>query len=148
MRKASSGYRQRTLSAHISTVTISGGELMNRELEGKLVADYPKLFRCVYSDQSENRMCFGCECLDGWYQLIDGACKELNALGEDCRFIQIKEKFGTLRLYLDSATIRAWNIVSKYEKLSEHMCEVCGQDGKIRGGGWLKCLCEDCHAKT
>jgi hypothetical protein len=121
---------------------------MKRELEGKLVTEYPGLFAGVYMEPSQNLMCFGCECGDGWYSLIDGACKELSALGEDCRFIQIKEKFGTLRLYLDSATDEAWNIVAKYENLSEHMCEVCGQDGEVRGGGWLRCLCEDCHAKT
>ena len=117
---------------------------MKAELEAKLVTDYPELFEGVYKSPSENLMCFGCECGDGWYKLIDGACKELSELDEDIEFMQIKEKFGSLRLYIAMGTDKAWSITEKYETLSEHTCENCGQDGKVRVGGWIRCLCDEC----
>jgi hypothetical protein len=118
---------------------------MRAELEQKLVEEFPGLFAGIHLDPSQSLMCFGCECGDGWYQLIYNACKELSALGEDIRFVQIKEKYGTLRLHLDSASDKAWEITLKYETLSRHVCEKCGRDGKICGDWWLITLCDDCN---
>ena len=64
------------------------------------------------------------------------------------RFAQIKEKYGTLRLYYNGVPeeiydeIEAW--VSKYEKLSEEVCIQCGKPAKYMSLGWISYWCEDC----
>ena len=67
------------------------------------------------------------------------------------RFVQIKEKYGTLRLYYDGvpekiyAEIEAWE--SKYEDLSEKTCICCGKSAKYRSINWISPWCEDCAKK-
>lgn len=61
------------------------------------------------------------------------------------RFLQIKEKFGTLRVYLDHADDRIMALMDMAERLSEVTCEQCGEPGELRTGGWLKTLCDE-HA--
>lgn len=61
------------------------------------------------------------------------------------RMLQIKEKFGTLRVYIDHADERIMALTDMAEKLSEFTCEKCGAPGELRTGGWLKTLCDE-HA--
>lgn len=48
---------------------------------------------------------YGCECGDGWYQLLNDLCKDIISIYNheeievDILILQIKEKFGTLRFY-------------------------------------------------
>ena len=64
------------------------------------------------------------------------------------RFAQIKEKYGTLRLYHNGIPesiydeIEAWE--SKYEDLSEQVCINCGKSAKYMTPGWISFFCEDC----
>ena len=58
------------------------------------------------------------------------------------RFTQIKEKFGTLRIYYDNISPEVDNLVSFAEMLSEVTCEVCGSPGRLNRGGWLRVLCD------
>ena len=64
------------------------------------------------------------------------------------RFAQIKEKYGTLRLYYNGAPeeiydeIEAWE--AKYEELSEKFCIHCGKPAKYMSLGWISPWCEDC----
>jgi len=44
---------------------------MNPELEKKLIAKYPELYSEHDKPPTESLMCFGFECGDGWYDLID-----------------------------------------------------------------------------
>lgn len=55
---------------------------------------------------------------------------------------QIKEKFGTLRVYLDITDSNIDEIVWFAETMSETTCEECGNIGELRRGSWLKTLCE------
>lgn len=58
------------------------------------------------------------------------------------RFMQIKEKYGGLRLY------GAGELESPLESLSYHVCEECGSYYKIgRTQGWIKTLCKECAIK-
>jgi len=59
---------------------------------------------------------------------------------------QIKEKYGTLRLYA-SATEEIENVLSKYEYLSRFYCINCGKPTKYITHGWIEYLCEDCFRK-
>lgn len=79
---------------------------------------------------------------DGWFQILLNLSVALEALGEDITITQIKEKFGGLRFYVDGCSNTAWKLIEEAEELSETTCEVCGEPGKSRGGGWISVLCD------
>jgi len=98
-------------------------------------------------------MVFGCECGDGWYQILDELLGKLSQY-EFLYLAQVKEKFATLRVYVDMDT-QSGKIpaaVDKYideaNKKSTKICETCGQPGEIRKGAWLKTLCDKCYDST
>ncbi len=59
--------------------------------------------------------------------------------------VQVKEKFGTLRFYVDGGNERSWTLIELAEGMSERTCEVCGAPGTIRRGGWIRTLCDEHH---
>jgi len=77
----------------------------------------------------------------GWYELIYDLVVELLSTNWDRKILQIKEKFGGLRFYIDGSE-DIQNIVTKYEKLSYSICEECGEPGEIRKLNWIKTLCD------
>ena len=50
---------------------------MNSTLEQKLVSKYPAIFKDVGKSEMESCMAFGCECNDGWYDILDSMCEAL-----------------------------------------------------------------------
>lgn len=56
---------------------------------------------------------------------------------------QIKEKFGTLNVYLSTYNDTIQEIVNFAEHMSATTCERCGNIGERRSGGWLKTLCDE-----
>lgn len=56
--------------------------------------------------------------------------------------VQVKEKFGTLRFYVDGGTSEMRNYIEFAEAMSGRTCEVCGSPGERRGGGWIRTLCD------
>jgi len=60
---------------------------------------------------------------------------------------QVKEKFGTLRFYMTSGTEEMYNLIHEAEEKSGTICEDCGKPGKIRHGGWIRTLCDECCTK-
>ena len=50
---------------------------MSPELQKQLFDKYPKIFRQKDLDKMQTAMCWGIECRDGWYMLIDTLCKNL-----------------------------------------------------------------------
>jgi hypothetical protein len=78
----------------------------------------------------------------GWYGLIKNMIAELIEAGWDKEIHQVKQKFGTLRFYTGGATDKMYEIIREYERLSAVTCEVCGEPGEIRSGGWIETLCE------
>ncbi len=129
---------------------------MSPELDRKLVEDFPLLFKDRHAPMAETAMCWGFECGDGWEPLIRRACEKLEplilAMGPEKldkylpRASQIKEKYGTLRFYMNGETDEMTLICSKAELESEKTCEKCGARGKIRGRGWYYTACEE-HAR-
>ena len=63
------------------------------------------------------------------------------------RFSQIKEKYGTLRLYTFGCSKAVQNILDKYEELSEEYCIYCGKKSKYKTEGYILYVCEDCLYK-
>lgn len=61
---------------------------------------------------------------------------------------QIKEKYGSLRIYLSREPDYLEKIILKAEHESEHICEFCGARGKNKKiNGWVLTLCEE-HRKA
>ena len=58
---------------------------------------------------------------------------------------QIKEKFGTLRLYLDSVSLKFDCVVHYAGMMSAVTCEDCGNAGETYRMGWHRTLCRE-HA--
>ena len=62
--------------------------------------------------------------------------------------MQIKEKYGSLRLYYCSLPedlyneVEAWE--NKYVNLSEKICINCGKPATHMTTGWINYICEDC----
>jgi len=57
---------------------------------------------------------------------------------------QIKEKFGTLRLYLRSNDPFIRGVISMAESYSAYVCERCGDVGGSHQDGWARTLCDNC----
>jgi hypothetical protein len=121
---------------------------MSPELENKLYEDFPLLF--ANRENSQSPMVFGCECGDGWYGIILSACRrisfhEANAGRSDFRFSQVKEKWGTLRIYYSGGDEFVMGVISMAEAVSAVTCERCGAPGKTNDSGWISTLCEGCR---
>lgn len=116
---------------------------MNQTLTDQLHLDFPHLFPTK----------LWLECGDGWYDLINSACTcigfYLKLLPEELReqifFLQIKEKFGTLRLYLSEETPFIGGVIAMAEEMSSCICDECGHPGKSKALGWLKTRCDSCQ---
>jgi hypothetical protein len=59
--------------------------------------------------------------------------------------VQVKEKFGGLRFYVDRATDKHYGYITFAESMSYRTCEECGAEGRHYGIGWHRTLC-DKHA--
>jgi len=122
---------------------------MKDELADKLVKKYPTLFKNYKGDMRQTCMAWGICTGDGWYDLLDELCSKLEPYGVVAA--QIKEKFGGLRFYLEATPSEKWeeihNYINEAEAKSYKICEQCGKPGKIRGGFWVRTLCDECDKK-
>lgn len=134
-------------------------------LKTKFENKYPELFK-------KSELVFGFECREGWNNLIEAvcaiACQRLNdikwrlgiykerpeaeqlkidleeAIKDLPSFLQIKEKFGTLRIYTGGATPEVQGAIAVAELLSAVTCEHCGCKGTRWNIGWIHTLCRPC----
>lgn len=83
----------------------------------------------------------------GWSELLDELDAELYAAYPEYKTLQVKEKFGLLRVYLeDPFREDLYRIIGKYEQESSITCQECGQPGTIRSPGWIRVHCDSCEA--
>ena len=143
---------------------------MRDELDKQLCEKYPKIFADRHADMRTTAMCWGFEHDDGWYNIIDQLCGNIqshidwvNETREDLLknnpynhpipdeihqvvATQIKEKFGTLRFYYNGGDDVIDGMVRMAESMSGVTCETCGKPGTTKGPGWIRTLCEE-HTK-
>jgi len=129
---------------------------MDIKLDQELCEKYPKLFVNRHAPMTVTAMCWGFDHEDGWFDLIDTLCRNIqhhidwqNRTEEKVRQVvvdQVKEKFGTLRFYYTGGDDTISGMVTMAESMSGHICEVCGSKGRMRNNGWIRTLC-DTHAK-
>jgi hypothetical protein len=80
----------------------------------------------------------------GWNLLIKNLIQDLIRLGWDKEVIQVKEKFGGLRFYINEGTSEIHQRIAKAEIESMKICEVTGKPGKLRTDiGWYRTLCDE-----
>ncbi len=84
--------------------------------------------------------------MEGWKDIIS-EMKE-HAEPYDVEWLQIKEKFGTLRAYFSSPSEYhelVSDIVADAEILSSVTCIICSKPGKTSNlGYWILTLCDEC----
>jgi hypothetical protein len=124
---------------------------MSPELEAKLIDKYPTLFRDVNQPPTASLMCFGCECDDGWYDLLDRTFQKIIDLdiAREITLVQVKEKYGALRVYFNGGDNeldhKVYDILNKAEDESIKFCERCGTTEEVKKTeGWIKYLCPIC----
>lgn len=59
--------------------------------------------------------------------------------------VQVKEKFGGLRFYVEKSNQQAQNYITFAESMSYRTCEVCGKPGNLYTDGWHTVLCTEHH---
>ncbi len=136
---------------------------MRDELDKQLCEKYPKIFRDRHAPMTKTCMCWGFEVGDGWYQIIDSLCgqiqhhidwkqeqKEKYGRGNGCTqlvAVQVKEKFGGLRFYYEGGDEVIDGMVRMAESWASVTCETCGKPGHMRTGGWIRTLCDEHEAE-
>lgn len=129
---------------------------MREELDKLLCERYPKIFADRHKPMTETAMCWGFECGDGWYNIVNQLCSQIqhyidwkNKKEEVVSQVvasQVKEKFGTLRFYYNGGDDYIRGLTSMAEAMSGVTCETCGKPGKFRGKGWYYTACDE-HTK-
>jgi hypothetical protein len=128
---------------------------MDKKLELELVNKYPD----ILEDYGQKHTgLFGIWCDDGWYELVDKFCEQVYWLAESfsvkIKVVQIKEKFGALRIYSKVEADKPERIIKavkeiidacamRVETFSKGSCEITGKPGtlcKILSTGRYKTL--------
>lgn len=121
-------------------------------MEDKNINNLKTLFPEMYS-----KLRYGFEFGNGWYDLvfrlsskIDELAKRYNLSGDKYPFaVQVKEKFGGLRFYIDPVDEKVskdiYELINEFELLSLKTCEMCGKSGneKTNPNGWICTICDD-----
>lgn len=121
---------------------------MRQELDDTLCKKYPQIFADRIKTPQETLMCFGFECGDGWYDIIDTLCYHIQRHVDSKKLppvaaMQVKEKFGTLRFYTSGGDSTIDSLISMAGDLSAKTCETCGNKGKLYMNGWWYTACDE-----
>lgn len=98
---------------------------------------------------------FGVECHKGWYDLLIPVFEYVKNYNKDkkdeeqIKFLQIKEKWGGLNIYINFGNDELFKLIDKAEEESYNVCEECGSrnDVGMRESGWMTTMCLDCIKK-
>lgn len=126
---------------------------MEKELKDKLYERYPKLFVQKDSSMQETCMCWGIATGSGWFWIINNLCNCIQNYIDandkpQTEFVQVKEKFGELRIYVDGADELIHGMIWLAEAMSYTTCETCGVTKNIiHTKGWIRTICTECNKK-
>lgn len=85
----------------------------------------------------------------GWYHILLELDRELTEIDPSLRYIQVKQKFGGIRVYTTRPSEESWNIVRRAKRRAQgtalRTCESCGTAGVLhQREGWFRTLCCPC----
>jgi hypothetical protein len=96
----------------------------------------------------------------GWFKLVKPVLEAVDKYNRDfkeniyndnkIKIVDIKEKFGGLRIYLSYYLPELEILIDKVEELSYKTCEGCGTMNNViieQTNGWYKTLCDSCRKK-
>lgn len=123
--------------------------------QAELCLRFPDLFRQRHEGALRAPIGWGLDCGPGWWPLIWRLCEGLEQEARQAGlqpgdadwpcFAQIKEKYGTLRCYIQG-TDRMRAMANMAEVCSATTCEECGRPGSLDDeSAWWKTLCPDCR---
>ena len=123
---------------------------MRKELEQRLVERWPSWFNLEGVIQ-KTLMPFGFVHGDGWFDLLWQLCERLEPIvraaeresGRPFEVLQVKEKFGGLRVYMNISNDAISALIENAELESTQTCEVCGKPRTRRGEGWNTTRCDN-----
>ena len=132
---------------------------MKQELDKLLCEKYPKMMINRNKSMQETCMCWGFECGNGWFTILDQLMSNIqhhidwnNKNFEkgykqykqvpQVTLDQVKEKFGTLRFYYQGGDDEISCMVRMAGSMRAVTCEECGNPGTTGGEGWITTLCE------
>ena len=86
---------------------------------------------------------------NGWLGILQRLFETLISMGWDKQFLNVKQKFGGMSIFLDNLPENGFHFVVEAEKESFNVCEVCGEPGtQHKIGGWVYCLCDEHREET
>ena len=81
---------------------------------------------------------------NGWLGIVQRLFEVLIKLGWDKSFVNVKEKFGGMSIFLDNLPENAFHFVIEAERETFKVCEVCGEPGEQHKiNGWIYTLCDE-----
>jgi hypothetical protein len=133
-----------------------GEDWSSRQLRKALIEEYPYLQPrrmtdgTVSPDYDYQFIVGEYDLPEGWLDLFLQMCEDIKAplekagLLNEFRFLQVKEKYGQLRAYNTGGTEEVFDIIDKYEFLSEQVCSTCGKPAAAMTRGWICPFCKEC----
>ena len=111
---------------------------MTQEPDDLLCHRYPHIFLDRHGDPTETAMCWGFQCGDGWFEIIDDLCAEITRQVNAGAMppvvaAQVKEKSGYLRFYIRDhfnrdANSEAHRLIELAQQRAERTCQHCGSE--------------------
>lgn len=74
---------------------------MRKELDELLCKNYPRIFRGRHRPVTETAMCWGFDCGDGWYRIIDTLCSDIE------RYVRNRRQDRLERILMNRALSKA-----------------------------------------
>jgi len=80
----------------------------------------------------------------GWATLINRVFDEREKLAIISPIVQVKEKYGGLRIYTGIYEVELESLIQQVEVESYHICETCGEPGVLHknNSGWYFTACD------
>jgi hypothetical protein len=124
---------------------------VNAKNTAYLFGRYPVLYQGRKFPITQSLIPFGIETGDGWFKIIDQLSADITLLdeknGTTTIAVQVKEKYGGLRFYVESGSDAVYDLIDAAEEESLKTCEMCGEPGELRGVGWVSTMCDKCWAE-
>ena len=85
---------------------------------------------------------------EGWKTIFLEMCEEIQSVLEyealDFRIIDIKEKYGEMRVYTSGVNDKIISIIEHYREMSKYVCIECGRAATHLTTCWTRPYCEKC----
>jgi len=107
----------------------------------------PSPLEPLYAHRAKD--CIGIGVPAGWVTLVLELHERLVEVSPDIRYVQVKQKFGDLRVYVSVTNPAVDALIWAAEERSRNTCDVCGEVGRgcVSDRGWYRALCPT-HADT